>query len=137
MLIVDDEPGALTALGALLPEAGFEVETASDGAMALSASDRFAPDILVTDLDMPVLNGAELGAKLRGQWPDLPVLLMTGHDGGHAQVAAALTASRTSYIGKPVDIDELVRKIHRALDDSMSPSGHMLPCSREPHRADR
>jgi CheY-like chemotaxis protein len=63
---VDDEANARVALGELLREEEFIVETAADGFKALGKLEDFAPDIVVTDLKMPGMDGLELMAKVQG-----------------------------------------------------------------------
>ena len=113
VLIVDDEPNALSALASLLEDEGFLVETAKDGLAALPKVRDFAPDILVVDVEMPGLKGDDLVRKVREDRPELPAILMTGHDA--RAVAAARRELSAGYIGKPLDIDELVSAIHRGL----------------------
>jgi signal transduction histidine kinase len=114
VLIVDDEPNALAALAHLLEDEGFVVETAPDGLRALPKVREFAPEIMVVDVQMPGLEGPELARKVREDFPAIPVILMTGH--GDQDVATARRELRARYIGKPIEIDELVSLIHRELD---------------------
>ncbi len=114
VLVVDDEPNALSALAALLEEKGFVVETATDAREALPKVRDFAPDILIVDVELPGLKGPDLVRKVREDLTDLPVILMTGH--GEHVVATAQMELRASYIAKPLEIGELVSAIHRELD---------------------
>ena len=114
VLVVDDEPNALVALGLLLAEEGFIVETAADGFEALTKVGRFAPDILVVDVEMPGINGVDLVRRIRQEMVDLPAILMTGHSAHVLGVAPAELGA--SYIGKPLEISELVTAIHNELE---------------------
>ena len=114
VLVVDDDPNSLSALAQLLAEEGFVVETAADGLQALPKVRLFAPDIMIVDVEMAGLNGIDLLRKVREDDAELPVILMSGHD--HYVVATAQVDLRASYIGKPLEIDELVSAIHRELD---------------------
>jgi CheY-like chemotaxis protein/nitrogen-specific signal transduction histidine kinase len=114
VLVVDDEPNALSALASLLEEEGFVVEAATNGVQALAKLREFAPDILVVDVEMPGLNGPDLVREIRADGTALPVILMTGHD--DHDVANDQLELRASYIGKPLDIEELVSAINRELD---------------------
>ena len=93
---------------------GFVVETAANGLQALPKVREFAPDILIVDVEMPGLKGPDLVRKVREDLPELPVILMTGHD--DHDVAAVEMELRASYLGKPLQIDELISAIHRELD---------------------
>ena len=113
VLVIDDEPNALSALAELLADEGFVVATAADGPRALSSVGAFAPDILVVDVDMPGLTGPELVRKIREMLGDIPAILMTGFD-DHG-IAAELDELHAAYIGKPVEIDALVSQIQLEL----------------------
>jgi len=113
VLIVDDEPNALSALAELLEDEGFVVETATNGFDALPKVGEFAPDILVVDVEMPGLRGDDLVRKVREHHAELPVVLMTGH-GDHV-VATARVELGAGFVGKPLDIGELVTAIHHGL----------------------
>ena len=113
VLVVDDEPNALSALASLLEDDGFVVETAADGLRALPKVRDFVPDIMLVDIEMPGLKGDDLVRKVRADVAELPVILMTGH--GEHVVATAQLELRTSYIAKPIDIDDLISAIHREL----------------------
>jgi signal transduction histidine kinase len=114
VLIVDDEANALAALASLLEDEGFVVETAPDGLRALPKVRAFVPEILIVDVEMPGLKGPDLVGKVREDFPAIPVILMTGH--GDRDIATAQQELRARYIGKPIEIDELVSLIHRELD---------------------
>jgi signal transduction histidine kinase len=113
VLVVDDEANSLSALASLLEDAGFLVETATDGLAALPKVRDFVPDILIVDVEMPGLKGDDLVRKVREDRSELPVILMTGH--GNRVVATARMELGAAYISKPLDIDELVAAIHRGL----------------------
>jgi len=121
VLIVDDEPNALFALARLLEDAGFVVETATDGLAALPKVGEFAPDVLVVDVEMPGLRGDDLVRKVREHHAELPVVLMTGH--GDQVVATARVELGAAFVGKPLDIGELVTAIHHGTARA-SKNGH-------------
>src|SRR5438093_6087569 len=77
ILVVDDEVNARTALAELLRDEGYAVETAADGFKALPKLDDFAPDLVLTDLKMPGLDGLELMRKARERDPERAVVVMT------------------------------------------------------------
>ncbi len=115
VLIVDDEPNARGALGELLGEEGYSVELAADGFKALPKLDDFAPDLLLTDLKMPGMDGIELMAKARERDPELAVVLMTAH-GAVETAVAAMQQGAASYLTKPINVDELLLVLERALE---------------------
>ena len=80
ILVVDDDPAVRSIVTRILKHHGCSVMQASDGAAALALVDRHRlPDLVLTDLVMPGIDGRELGKRLRTRWPDLPVLFMSGY----------------------------------------------------------
>ena len=114
ILVVDDDAGARTALIGLLGGEGYQVDTAPDGRAALERLVELPPDVIVTDLDMPVMNGMQLLAELRGRGQDVPVIVVTSATEIRSAVEA-MRAGATDYITKPVDFDALLLSVDRAL----------------------
>ncbi len=115
VLVVDDEEAARSGLQKLLRLEGYEVDTAADGAAALESASERCPDVVVTDLKMPRMDGLELLTKLRAQFADLPVIMVTAsHDVGSA--VAAMRQGAEHYLIKPVDFDELQVAVDRAVE---------------------
>ncbi len=115
VLVVDDEEAARSGLEKLLRLEGYEVETAADGVAALERAAETCPDVVVTDLKMPRMDGIELLGKLRAQYPDLPVIMVTAsHD--VASAVAAMRQGAEHYLMKPVDFDELQVAVDRAIE---------------------
>jgi two-component system response regulator HydG len=115
LLVVDDDASARSALVKLLEQDGYRVESAESGAKALELASEHAPDVVVTDLRMPEMDGVELLAKLKEQNRQLPVILATSH----SDVASAISAMRAGaedYLTKPIDMDALEVAIERALE---------------------
>ncbi|HVT06173.1 MAG TPA: sigma-54 dependent transcriptional regulator [Polyangia bacterium] len=115
ILIVDDEVNARTALVELLRDEGYEVEAAADAFKALGKVAEFAPDLVVTDLKMPGMDGLQLLAKLREGDPDLPVIVMTAFGEVETAVKAMRSGAR-DYLSKPVNVGELSVVVARELE---------------------
>ena len=114
ILVVDDDAAARAALTGLLGSEGYQVDTAADGQAALERLVELPPDVIVTDLDMPGMNGMQLLTELRGRGQDVPAIVVTSA----AEIRSAVEAMRagaTDYITKPVDFDALLLSIDRAL----------------------
>ena len=114
--MAEDDAVVRTMLQRLLQEAGFEVRTARHGnealGIALRGSDVF--DLVVTDVRMPVMDGWELGRRLRERWPDLPLLYISGYD---AELSPSRrTGPRQALLRKPFELDELIREVGRLLE---------------------
>jgi two-component system response regulator HydG len=115
LLVADDDPSALNALAGLLRSEGFEVDLAEDGERALARLEETAPDVLVTDLHMPGLDGMQLLDRAREAMPDLVVVMVTAFSDVETAVLA-MQKGAEHYLTKPVQVDELVVVIERALD---------------------
>jgi two-component system response regulator HydG len=115
VLVVDDEASARTGLEKLLRQEGYAVDSAEDGASALKLAAEHPPDVVVTDLSMPGMNGVELLTKLREQDRELPVIMATASsDVGSA--VSAMRAGAEDYLTKPIDFDALTVAIERAIE---------------------
>ena len=114
ILVVDDEPNARAGLEKLLRQDGYDVDVADDGAAALVVAGDRPPDLVVTDLKMPRMDGVELLKRLRAQDVDLPVIMVTAFSDVTSAVMA-MRAGAEDYITKPVDYDALSLSIERSL----------------------
>ena len=113
VLLVDDEVNAVSALAALLGDEGLDVASATSGERALTLADSRWPDVAVLDVQMPGMDGLMVLERLRQKDPGLPAVIMTGHMEIHAGIAEARARGGVTYVGKPVDVDELLRAIGR------------------------
>ncbi|XXX73791.1 sigma-54 dependent transcriptional regulator [Sorangium sp. So ce134] len=117
VLVVDDEASARSGLEKLLRQEGYAVEAAADGAQALEVAAERPPDVVVTDLKMPKMDGVTLLGKLREQDPALPVIVVTAF-GDVSSAVQAMRAGAEDYLTKPVDFDALLVSLERALERS-------------------
>jgi DNA-binding NtrC family response regulator len=115
ILVVDDEASARTALAELLRTEGYAIETAADGFKALARLEDFAADLVLTDLNMPGIDGVELLRKVKETHPGLPVVLMTAF-GGVETAVAAMREGAADYLTKPLNTDELVIVLARTIE---------------------
>ena len=116
VLVVDDEEGARSGLEKLLRLEGYAVDAAADGLAALERAAEQPPDVVVTDLKMPRMDGMALMERLRAQWPGLPVIVVTAF-GDVGSAVAAMRQGAEHYLVKPVDFDELQVAIDRAIEN--------------------
>jgi two-component system response regulator AtoC len=113
VLIVDDELNIRRVLAAMLKRDGYDVTTAADGEQAMAVLQRTPVHVVVTDLVMPRLGGMELLERVRAEYPDIPVILITAH-GTVDSAVAALKAGAFDYVTKPFEQEELRKVIAKA-----------------------
>jgi two-component system response regulator FixJ len=111
---VDDDPNVRRGLERLFRSAGFSVETFASGAEFLQSADDHEPNCVVVDLHMPNMDGFEVQARLLLTHPDVPVIIITGHDTPESR-SRALGGGAKSYLCKPVDDETLLKSINDAM----------------------
>ena len=115
ILVVDDEASARSGLEKLLKQSGYDVSLAADGVAALEVAASTAPDVVVTDLKMPNMDGMTLRGKLREQDVELPVIVTTAF-GAVSNAVDAMRKGAADFITKPIDFDVLLLAIERAFE---------------------
>jgi DNA-binding NtrC family response regulator len=115
ILVVDDEVNARTALAELLRDEGYDVEMAADAFKALGKLETFAPQIVVTDLKMPGMDGIDLVKKIRSADDPAAVIVMTAF-GAVETAVNAMRAGAADYLTKPINFGELLIIIDRVLE---------------------
>jgi len=115
ILVVDDEPSLCSALTTILKGAGHHVLTASDGQRALEHVEFVAPDLILSDLNMPNMGGLELLRELKRRAIGVPVILMTASSAVDSAVRA-MREGAVDYLTKPLNLDELSIVIERTLE---------------------
>jgi DNA-binding response OmpR family regulator len=121
ILVVEPNRAYLGVLAHRLSEAGFRVTTADSGASAIAELYRFPIDLVLAELNMPRMSGAELARAVRGevQWNDIPVLLITGKS-KPADAVRAYEAGADDVILKPFHFEVLAARIERRIDRARS-----------------
>lgn len=112
VLIVEDEPNIVESLNFILGRAGFDVETAVDGAEALQRLRRQVYSALILDLMLPGINGFDVLRSVRadGELKDMPVIVLTAK-GQAADRQAAEAIGATAFITKPFSNAEIVQRV--------------------------
>ena len=113
ILIVDDEPQITRVLRRSLTTHGYEVRSAADGESALETFGDWPPDLVVTDLSMPNMDGLELCRRLRSLSP-VPIIVLSVKGEEQTKVDA-LDAGADDYVTKPFGMNELLARIRAAL----------------------
>jgi two-component system nitrogen regulation response regulator NtrX len=116
ILIVDDEEGIRHSLSGILGDEGYATSPAADGEAALAAIERDGPpDLVLLDIAMPGRDGVEILVEISQRWPELPVVMMSGH--GTIETAVRTTRHGAyDFIEKPLSIDKLLLTIQHALE---------------------
>ena len=127
VLVVDDDPPLRRMLQRSLVAEGFDVTVAADGGAALVAAERSAPDVIVLDVAMPVLDGLAVCRRLRSKGLPTPILKLTARDAVPDRVAG-LEAGADDYLVKPFAMQELIARI-RALTRRTAEPGPLLAYS--------
>jgi PAS domain S-box-containing protein len=120
VLIVNDEPDQLTLMGSLLRKAGYTVLTAEDGREGLTLAKRDRPDLVISDVSMPRMNGLEFCRELRAdaELKTVPILLVSALQKDTDSAVAGLRAGADDYLEIPFDSARLVAKVSRLLERS-------------------
>jgi two-component system response regulator MprA len=105
ILVVDDDPRSRSAVARLLAEEGYDAEVAADGEEASGLLGTWDPDLVLTDLDMPRLDGRALVQRVRSLRPGTPVLVLS------ARSDADVGAPTDGFFPKPIQIERLLARI--------------------------
>ena len=114
ILIVDDEINVRTVLATLVAQAGLESELAENGERALEMVREGDPDVVVTDLAMPGMDGLTLLSRLREKFPEIPVVLLTAH-GTVENAVEAMKRGAFDFLTKPFDRSDVIAVLDKAL----------------------
>jgi DNA-binding NtrC family response regulator len=115
IVVIDDEVNAAAALETLLKEDGYDVARAHDARGGLQLLEKHAPDIVLTDLRMPGMDGLELLARIKEIRPETMVILMTAY-GTVKTAVKAMKLGAEDYLGKPIDVEELEVVLQKTLE---------------------
>ena len=114
ILIVDDEPGVRSALGGVLRDEGYEVDTVASGEECLDRATRMAPDVILLDVWLPGMDGLVTLGKLRERQNDAQVVLISGH-GNIESAVRAIKMGAFDFVEKPLSLEKTVLVVRNAL----------------------
>lgn len=124
ILIVDDEPQITRVLRTSMQSHGYEVEVAKDGLQALKLFEQFVPDLVITDLSMPNMDGVELTKAIRNL-SDTPIIVLSVREQDAVKVLA-LDCGADDYVTKPFSTPELLARVRaqlrRRADQTVQPT---------------
>lgn len=118
LLLVDDEKEFVGTLADRLKMRDLEATVAHDGEEALSAVEKEEPDVIVLDVKMPGMDGIEVLRRVKDAYPNVEVIILTGH-GSEKDEEAARRLGAFDYVKKPADLDTLVPRIKNAFKQRM------------------
>lgn len=128
ILLVDDDADVRTGMRRVLVRLGHEVVAAADGREALRALEGDPCELVITDINMPEMDGIELILALNERWPRVPVIAISG--GGllpkELLLASAEVLGVVTSLPKPVGFTELEAAVHRALGSDAGRGGDLL-----------
>lgn len=118
ILVVDDNPDKLSLIKAALDLAGYNVTTATDGEEAIAAIESYQPDLVITDVMMPRMNGYELAQRIRANpvTKFIPVIMQTAAGRRIEDLRRANEAGALGYITDPTDLDLLLARTRTLLE---------------------
>ncbi len=116
ILCVDDEPNILSAMRRMFMLSGFNIEEATSGAQALQKLEQQEFHLILSDMQMPEMNGAELLAQVRQRWPKVMRLMLTGTADLKTAISAINEGEIYRYLTKPWNDEELVSTVKSALE---------------------
>ena len=114
VLVVDDDEDVRASVGRALRLSGFTVFVASDGAAALRSVNENSPDVIVLDMNMPVLDGTGVVTALRAMGNEVPICVLSARSTVDDRIAG-LEAGADDYLVKPFDLAELVARLKALL----------------------
>ena len=112
--VIDDDRAMRWVLEKTFKEEGFDVTSFEEAQSALDQLSLDAPDVILTDIRMPGIDGLTFLAKVKANYPDLPVIIMTAHSDLESAVSSYQTGA-FEYLPKPFDIDEALALVNRAI----------------------
>jgi two-component system NtrC family response regulator/two-component system response regulator HydG len=115
VIVIDDEVNAAAALETLLREDGYEVAKANDARSGLALVEQQEPDVVLTDLRMPDMDGLELLSRIKQLRPETMVILMTAY-GTVKTAVRAMKLGAEDYLGKPLDVEELEVVLQKTIE---------------------
>ena len=143
LLVVEDEPNIRELLATSLRFAGFEVETAGDGATALAMAAESEPDLVVLDVMLPDVDGFEVTRRLRDRGRQQPIVFVTARDATGDKIQG-LTVGGDDYVTKPFSLEEVIARIRAVLrrtrgqaDDGATLRFHDLELNEDSHEVRR
>ena len=117
ILVVDDEQDVLDIIKDRLESSGYEVKTFTDGQQCVDFLNEDSADLILLDIEMPVMNGIDTLAIVHNHYPDIPVIILSATT-TKTKARATLERGAVDYILKPFDARELMEKVRKYIRDN-------------------
>jgi UDP-3-O-[3-hydroxymyristoyl] N-acetylglucosamine deacetylase len=127
--IVDDESSICSTIASILMDEGYQAIVFPDAESFWQRLDTMEPSLVILDIWLPGTDGLQLLKRLHDRFPELPIIMMSGHAGIEAAVAA-IKAGAYDFLEKPLHLEVLLDKVNSALKHQPSGSGAALPSDR-------
>ena len=124
--IVDDEPSICSTVAGILKDEGYETLTFQDAESFWQRIETMEPSLVLLDIWLPGIDGMQLLKRLHARTPELPIIMMSGHAGIEAAVAA-IKAGAYDFLEKPLQLEVLLDKVASALKHRPAVSSETLP----------
>jgi len=125
ILIIDDEARVRDSLKVLLSNEGFNIQTGCNGREAIECLNKDSYDIVLLDMIMPDMNGHQVMDYIKGQYPDIMIIIMTGHASIDSAVES-LKKGAYDYLRKPFDFEELLARVKNTINQIKLKKEHEL-----------
>lgn len=125
ILVVEDDLDLRDALDDILQLAGYKTTMVPDGIAALNVMERIEPALVITDIQMPKMDGHTLLKNIKKRWPDVPVLLMTAY-GSIQKAVEAMRDGAVDYLSKPFEAEVLVNMASRYVKQTDEQNSHPM-----------
>jgi CheY-like chemotaxis protein len=126
VLVVDDNEDIREVLAVILSGSGYRCELAKNGVEAMQRARQCRFDAVITDVEMPEMDGIALTRELRQHYSDLPVMIMTCHSNDDCKTMAFRAGAR-EFLNKPFAVPDLMTKLHKMILCHHLDHGHIAP----------
>lgn len=110
VVIIEDEPIMARYIQDLLNDHGFIAYTANTGSEGITIIEKIRPELVLLDIELPDIDGRSICQKIKNEYPDTTVIIITGYD-SHSQIVEGLNLGADDYLTKPIDERELIARI--------------------------
>ncbi|MDH5326590.1 MAG: sigma-54 dependent transcriptional regulator [Gammaproteobacteria bacterium] len=127
VLVVEDDQSLRDVIGSTLALAGYQTVMAQDGMDAMAIMEKHSVDLVVTDIQMPKMDGNTLLKSLRSRWPDLPVVMITAY-ASIQKAVESMKEGAVDYLAKPFEAEVLVNTVNQFISNAITDTNQIYIC---------